>query len=492
MAAPSEIKVSIPRFSGLMQAGDGRNIDLQYAVEAINCDTSGGSLKPFRKGRLMSGVLPMTAGTIAPLYRRNYASPDKLVYVAAAGTKLYASTDEMATWTQIYSGITMDDMDYVAYETTVSGNTVDVLLLTNEQDGMFCVYGNDLHVSAVTTPYKFGVLTRHAERIWGSGITSKPDLLVYSKPYDPFNWAADVVNPSAGGGEISQPSWDGDLFTALKPYGDRIIAFKKNRVWTVIGTGPESYSVVEQFGGGAIEENTIAIQNEYAYVLSAQGIMRYNGSTVEMLASDVLKDVMRRIHYPYAFLAVGAIWKNKYFLAVPLKSENFDVPGTSHATPTKNTAVIVYDIERRAFGLIEGVNVKSFLSYDEKLFYTNANISGQVIEFGYGDSLPVKWTSGYLDFEWKNALKSGFSIYLTVEFDERYYPSGPTSFDMTFTVRTESKTKSKTFTVVPGENMIHLNISNRGRWVQFEITTSAAVYWEVLGGVQIKMEIDED
>jgi len=63
-------------------------------------------------------------------------------------------------------------------------------------------------VEAVETPKKFGVITRHAERIWGSGIPSDPDMLVYSAPYDPLDWTANVEQPQDGAGDILQPSWD--------------------------------------------------------------------------------------------------------------------------------------------------------------------------------------------------------------------------------------------------------------------------------------------
>ncbi len=94
---------------------------------------------------------------------------------------------------------------------------IDVLLLTNAEDGMLCVYGNSLEVKAVPimpggTELRFNVMARHAERIWVTGNPDDPDKLMYSAPYDPFNWIQNDEEPADGAGDVLHPSWDGDSF----------------------------------------------------------------------------------------------------------------------------------------------------------------------------------------------------------------------------------------------------------------------------------------
>jgi hypothetical protein len=125
---------------------------------------------------------------------------------------------------------------------------------------MYCLYGDTLDVAPVETPKRFGVLARYNERIWGSGITGDPDMLVYSAPYDPFDWEAQIEIPEDGAGDIQVPTWDGDSFVALRQYGSDLIALKRNSIWRVYGTNPGEFTVQRQYGGGALVENTVAVR----------------------------------------------------------------------------------------------------------------------------------------------------------------------------------------------------------------------------------------
>jgi hypothetical protein len=474
MASPYETSANIVQFQGLMQNGDGRNLNMNYAVDAVNCDTTGGSLAPTKKGTQLAGSLPAPIGTLARLYRRfPPTGGESEVLVAAAGTKLYAREMSATEWTEVYSGITSDKMDFVSYEVNdVTLGTIDVLLLTSAADGMFCVYGNDLHVAAVTTPYKFGILTRHTERIWGSGIDDRPDLLVYSAPYDPFDWAANVEIPEDGSGEISQPSWDGDSFVALRTFGDQLLAFKSTRVWRILGTDPGSYIMKEQYGGGAIVENSVVVYTSIAFMLGHSGIMVYDGLSVNRFRQQQIKDVIARLNLQYVDKAYAGMWGSKYCLAVPL--------GTS----TINNAIIIYDTEERTFNVMEGVNVKAFLTVGEDLYYTTDTTPGTVWKMGEGDSLPVTWKSGYQQMGGKNTVKSSFVVYLTLQSDN--------VISFSVTIRTEKKEKTKVVLLSSTEKLRRLNIGNSGRWVQVELSTDTIKPWKLIGGVQIDMEIDHD
>ena len=66
--AQYETDVKIPVFSGLMQHGDGINIDLRYAVDAANVETPGGVLQPMSAHSLLTASTPKKIETLAVLH----------------------------------------------------------------------------------------------------------------------------------------------------------------------------------------------------------------------------------------------------------------------------------------------------------------------------------------------------------------------------------------------------------------------------------------
>ena len=286
MATPIySTSVVIDRFSGLNQTGDGYNTSMRYARDAENVDVTGGSFRPMREGQKLEQSLPSPIGTLAYLHRRFGLYTGTILVAISDGkvyTKLMDGDDE---WVECYEGLKENNCDWVTYEYNPPGgeNTagpVDVLLFTNAKDGMFCLYGDTMDVIPVVTPKKFGVLARYNERIWGSGIEGDPDTLMYSAAYNPFDWSANAEIPEDGAGEIMQPTWDGDSFVALRQFGSDMLAVKRNSVWRIYGTNPGEFVMQRQYGGGTIEENTLIVHDDLAYMLGEHGLMRYDGTGV--------------------------------------------------------------------------------------------------------------------------------------------------------------------------------------------------------------------
>ena len=240
--------VRAPEWKGLYQSGDGYSGDPRYAVEAVNVLTRDGYMRPVAACELYLPALPAPIETFARLYRRWHTeATGHDVLIAASGGQLYWMLPTGTAWTQIAlpagwsgAGYQCSTWSYVAYEMNPEGSDapVDVLLMSNAKDGMICIRGDDMTVSVVNTPKKFGVIARHAERIWGGAIDNDPDMLVYSAPFDPFDWTQNDEIPEDGAGDLKQPSWDGDSFTALTPFGDQLVALKRTRVWRIMGTNP--------------------------------------------------------------------------------------------------------------------------------------------------------------------------------------------------------------------------------------------------------------
>lgn len=467
----------IQNFLGLLQSGDGYNINLGYAVDGKNFNTSNGMLTPYTAGTKLQGDLPAPIGTLATLYRRygDYVEPTLLI--AAAGGKLYARVLTSTSWGDpIFTGLRRDDFDYVAYEVNVwdgqqLDEPVDVLLLTNAKDGMLCIRGDNLTVTRVTTPKKFGVLARHAERIWGSGIEGDPDMLVYSAPFDPFNWDANPEIPEDGAGDIIQPSWDGDSFVALRPFGSQLIAFKKHRVWRILGTDPGNYILKEQYGGGTIAENTAVVNSSYILMLGEYGLMMYDGTDVSPFQQKAVQHIMDRLNRDALDKACAAIHDSVYYLAMPLDGS------------TSNNAILIYNLNEQTFNLIEGLHVRTFLDMFSDLLFTSDAAPSSVFTTRGGATLPVEWISSWQDELVKNVNKTTFEVLLASD----------TTAEVMLGIRTEKKLKEKRVTL-PAGKIRRIRLANKGRRWRLEIRSAAdeTAKWRLIGGVQVMMELDYD
>lgn len=489
----------IPEFKGLLQYGDGINANPCYAVEEKNVETKGGVLQPSAACTLLTPSLTSPIETLARLYRRWYTGQDdKEILVAASGGKLYYMLPTASAWTELSmpDGVTSYSSNvwsWVAYEINPQGSeaSVDVLLLSNAVDGMVMVRGDNMAVSKVTTPKKFGVIERYAERIWGGAITDDPDMLVYSAPYDPTDWTARVENPEDGAGDINQPSWDGDSFTALRAFGSQLIAFKKTRVWRILGTDPGEYTFKEQYGGGAPYAGTIAVDNERILMLTKQGVQIYDGLSVSPYMQEYCLNVWRRMKDTAMDQASAVLWHGKYYCAVPLDNSAI------------NNAVVIYDPVDGTWLLREDVSVEQFLATEGKLYFTSSTTPGRIWLWredswatGSATSAATRWVTPWNDLGSKRIVKGGFEVYLLCEVKS-------TAVTLKVSIQTEKKTKTKEYTVQPltaaeitagkSHKQKRLHFGGAGRRFRLIIETAAgSAVWRLVSGVLIVSETDPD
>lgn len=422
-------------------------------------------------------VLTRTIGTLMHLNRRMHpVEAERDMLVAIAGGDLYYRLMTSTVWSKVTMtpAFSSNDFDFVSYEMLENGQEypTDILLFTNATEGMFYFNSRTNAVEAVVTPYKFGAICRHYERIWGTAVEDKPDLLCYSAPYDPFNWAQNSEIPEDGGGEILQPSWDGDGFIALRTFGSQLLAFKQQKIWRVLGMNPGEYVMREQYGGGAIVENTIAVNNDFALMFGYDGLMMFDGVTATDFYQPWIKDIMARITpgtKPYAKAAMNG---NVYCLALALDNS------------VDNNAILEYNIREKSFMLRYGVYAESFVAIENKLYYTSSKAPGAVLVLGEGPVLPVKWVTGWQDMGAKNVTKSGFMVYLSME--------NTANVAITISIETEKRTKTKSYTLAPGGKIKRIRLSNQGRRYRLIFETPGSVDYTLLGGLQINMEVDED
>ena len=491
-----ETSVLVQGFAGLDQTGDGYNKNLRFAVEMENVDTTNGQFKPYRVGvQVGPEMVGKTIGTLACLSRRYYVPTEqKDLLVAFAGGRMYTrvlGSDDDWEVRHLYRELgdgQVEDMgelelgtDYqscVTYEiNTINGvamseGPVDVLLFTSEEDGMLCLYGHDLKVVQVDTPHAFSVISRYNERVWGTGVEDMQDWLFYSTAFDPFNWLANEEIPEDGAGSFASPSWDGDRFLALYPYGSQLLAFKKNTIWKIIGTDPGEFIIRAQFGPGTVVPNTIAVSGAYAFMLGYNGIVRYDGAQSVTYMQDNVQKLFNRVNYDAISGACAVMQDRTYLLALPIDGS------------TVNNAVLAYNSREGTFTLRTGIYVRSFLQIEDRVLYTSSIAPGRIMELcEEGNALPVLWKSGMQDLGLKSSVKSSFKVYYKVEC--------ATPFELLLGIQTDKKLKQKAIQVKPGK-AAKTAINVQGRYFQLIISTQTTVPFSIVGGLKIDMELDPD
>ena len=482
MAANGTVQVHADEFFGINQAR-GEHLSMSYATEAENMDTRFGKLRTAKGFSQYSPDLEAPIVTLARFYRRFESNPSlKNVLVAATASEVYTMVEGYDNaWTQVYSGATTGNWDYVVYEDYREGEEtpVDVLLMSNAYDGMIAVWGDTLTAVPVETPAKFGAIARYKERIFGTGVIDDPDRIWYSAPFNPNDWAQNVELPQDGGGLLDYPTWDGDSFIALRPFGSYLLAFKRQTVCILTGADPGEYTIYEGYGTtGPIAENTIIINQNTTLFLTRNGIGMYDGSTLRMIDRDAISDIADRINYNAIYTASAAFHEGVYCCAVPL--DDAEMPN----------AVIEYDTERGTFMLRTGFGVGAWLKGEGTLLLTTIENPYRACKWGDSDTydgIPIYslWVSPWTDAGYKESTKSAFRLRALIE--------GEDTID--FSIQTERKIKTKRMPMQPPENikkkMLSKAVSNKGRQFRWVLESHGKPF-EISTGIQIEVELDSD
>lgn len=483
---------SIPTPKGIYQAAGDTNISADYAYNAVNMRTERGLLATSHGISRAFPSLGAAIGTLERFYRRNRPD-DPEIFVAAADGAIYTYTMGTEGWVKQAEGFASDSWSSVTYEAVEDGETVDILILSNAKDGMIVVYGSDLRVErkALTigddyAEVKFAVLGRHAERIWGTGDEKNPDSVFYSRPYDPFNWTNNIETPALGGGVIQQPTWDGEAFIALKPFGGYLLAIKPSTVFEIRGTDPSSFTVTEAYGtDGPISARTIETDRMSMFYLAQSGLGRYDGSSLALLSRDALYETMRMRATEIADKATACVCDHVYYLALGVHERDGDVL-------VENNAVIEFDTERGTFMLRKGVRVKDFYSLAGKVYFTQAEAPYDVLLYddvkesgNLGEPMEHMWETPWLDLG-KAYVKRDFVLRFTAEADEDDVP-------IEISLITDRKEKMKVVLLKQERKDYRIKVQNAGLRVKLRLYSNArAAGWRIHGGVQVLYSFDEE
>lgn len=486
---------TIPAPKGVYQAAGDTNISTDYAYKAHNIRTERGLLaSSYGIGRGGQGVYlpPLSAQieTLTRFYRRTRPD-DPDVFVAAASGRLYVYTMGTEAWIEKGSGYSSDKWSHVTYEAVENDATVDILILSNAKDGMVVIYGSDLRVEKMSLKIgddgeevKFAVLGRYAERVWGTGAPGYPDSVFYSKPYDPFDWTGVQENPQMGGGVINQPTWDGDSFMAIEPFGGYLLALKSRTAFEIRGTDPTTFTITQAFGtDGPMEPRTICTDMQRMFFLSQSGIGMYDGATLRLLSRDALYETMRMRMDNSMHLATAAVCDHVYYLALCVREREGDVIA-------ENNTVVEFDTERGTFMVRRGLRVKDFYALGTQLRFTQAEEPYDVLIYNdkaekgiLGMPMESLWQTPWLDLG-KAYMKRDFVLRFTAEADDNDVP-------LELTIITDRREKTKTALLQKKRRDYRVKIQQSGVRMQLRLRSNRAAGWRIFGGIQVEYSLDE-
>jgi hypothetical protein len=313
-------------------------------------------------------------------------------------------------------------------------------------------------------------------------------MLMYSRPFNPTDWTGPTADeePEDGAGDIQQPSWDGDSFTALRAFGGQLIAFKKHRVWRVMGTDPGEYTFKEQYGGGTAYAHTVALDTERILMAERDGLSVYDGLAVNPFNRYSIEDIWKTVNRNAMEQMCGVLFKNRYYIAVPVDGS------------TVNNALIVYNAEEGSFLYYTDIYIESMMATEDRLYATSSKLPGKIMvlnydswETGIAYRAPAKWETAWMDFGRKSMAKGGYEVYFSPE-----VKGGPVTFR--FSIRTEKKTKTKTVTVqettfkAKQKRVRFGGTSRRFKLIIEALPANSEAVWRLTGGIQMVVETDPD
>ena len=514
--ANGTIQLRMNEFLGINQSM-GENSDMRYATWAENVDTRHGELRT-GWGYKHYDDIPSDGhnGGIVKFSRYDLRHSDWIdqFLLVCCKTRMFAKANS-PYWDQWQivgdfnvadgQGNSIDTLMYEGASIKDPNTQADILIVSSQSNGIeFYMVGDgglERHETNDTIKNlpKFGALARCNERIFGAASKEEPDRIYYSAPFDPMNWDLNLEIPEDGGGFIDYPTWDGDSFIALVPFGSDLLAFKHNSLCVISGTNPGEYTIYNTFGTeGPIAKNTICVYRNMVFFLTTRGIGMFDGQSIRTISRDAIYQISQNVNGANVEMASATIKDGIYMCSVCIYD---DVPD----------AVIEYDIERNTYMLRTGLSVTAWYttrdefspySDDAKLHIAVSDNPYEIYEcgnFGFYDGKPIHsvWESPFTDAGHKESIKSAFRVYAIPEdIDEGYDEEidGPRKATVNFTIVTERKSKTKELKAqkywLSKRKMLSKSISNSGR--QFKWKIESDYYFRIQTGIQIQAELDSD
>lgn len=385
----AEAILSLKSFAkGINQAIDKQLISISGevdAAEAQNMDISSGNLSSVNGCSTYTTAVLNQAGNLMDYYN---GSAKVLVAVGYNTTTSKYDVYKLngSTYSSFATGFSNGTFDYVNYQSGVN----QIMIFGNGTENMKVYDGVTLRdlkndgasstAGSTNVAPKGKYLELHKERLF----IANGNRLYFSTAYDPDDWTAPVTAEESNqhGGFIDIPTWDSGTIIGLKSLFDYLYIFKNKQVFSLYGTYPGNFTLTQIFNStnGEIVDKTIQSLDNRAYWLTNEGIYAFNGATPINLAPRIKKE-FAKINQAAVKSSVAAMYKGKYYLAVPTGSA------------TVPDMVIEYDTVNDAFMIRRGMTIKSMIVFDDKLLY--ADNAGKVLQYNSGTTYNGTAISSY-------------------------------------------------------------------------------------------------
>lgn len=329
------VLVEINSFSGGMNRKVSpllAKIDEAYTVRNARM-TRIGSLKK-RLGYKLVGNTP-DSDSVRFLYNyyKTGASPLRQL-LRISGNKFYYLNEDTNTWTDATGGISID-----SNKIPDASTYANLAIIVNASTNVLKWDGSTLSTLEGNPPNGVSVAV-FKDRVY----IAQESRVFYSDVANPESWPVSNV--------FSVGLNDGDEITAIYPYFNSLLIFKKNSIW--------QYDVDEEnqplslkplaYGVGANTWRAIRIVNGVLHFANRQGIYQFAGRTPEKISYRV-EDLFSQISAPENFVA----WDNGDMFHVYLG--NVD---------NRENVVLFYDSVLDYFGYDDNIEVKSAVVYLNK------------------------------------------------------------------------------------------------------------------------------
>lgn len=516
--ANGTIQLRMDEFLGINQTR-GEQMDMRYATWAENIDTRNGQIKTsngFHKHFIGTPLWKVEDGnnvnysfdpvkSIFQIRLRHAEQKTLLLATTLYAVYVYDEDEVPYPWQQMVSAgqdVKFGTWSFINYEginpETENNDLMDAVFASSQQHTIILYLKDGKFDNTVVpdVPANFGAVAQYNERIFGTAALNEPDRIWYSAPFNAEDWSLNEEIPEDGAGFIDYPTWDGDSFIALVPFGADLLAFKHNSLCVISGTYPGEYTIYKTFGtDGPVAKDTICVYRNMVFFLTTNGIGVYDGSSIRTISRDAINHITRQLAVNNTEVAKAVIHDGVYMCAVNLQFTNDDYPD----------AVIEYDIERGTYMLRTGFSVSAWCNFKDELLGDTILLCENDYKrlsylYLYGhvdtyDGVPIHsvWESPFTDAGHKESIKSAFRVYTLVEdIIAEHDENSPSDPGIDFTIETERKSKTKRLKAqdddLENKKMLSKPISNKGRQFKWKIESDTP--FRIQTGIQIQAELD--
>ena len=328
-------------------------------------------------------------------YSEEYSKYQRIVVLYGDDNKIY--------WFKLFSfdpyiypvGKVMQSMPNGLHYTL---NGKDMIILTSKEDGMLVWRCNSNPVFVEDAP-KIKSMCLHDGRLFAI-VDNDRTRVWYSSNLDPTSWNVDT---DENAGRIELPVGRGNL-NKIVSFNDYIYVIRDFSILRInYYAATDTYQVSQLCElGGRIHSGTIAVCGEKIFMLTDDGFYSFDGDELEKIRVPISPLLTN-----HNDAAVGAFFKEKYFVACRLNYSDGEVVGEEVNPGYVNNTLVAIDVNTGKFTLTRGVDICWMLpvnemSFSKLLLCVNGEKGSKICELSntgkyFSEVLPKVWNSPMTD-----------------------------------------------------------------------------------------------